>query len=109
MGDKEELRKLLRSVMRRSTDPRTEAQSDYLTDEDKVVQRIEREPGKKRACKDCTCGAKEEVKVEVRSSCGNCYKGDAFRCSGCPSMGLPPYEPGDVVSFSTDLNDGFEE
>ncbi|CAD25080.1 hypothetical protein [Encephalitozoon cuniculi GB-M1] len=108
MEDKEELRKLLRSMMRKSTDPRTKMQDEYLTDEDKAIQRSERPPAKKRACKDCTCGLKEEQEVRTRSACGNCYKGDAFRCSGCPSLGLPPYEPGDVVSFSMDLSNEFQ-
>eukprot|EP01048_Picozoa_sp_COSAG05_P019587 COSAG05_NODE_3105_length_2320_cov_1.261594_1_plen_204_part_00 len=52
------------------------------------------------ACANCTCGRKEgemaadgAVPAEP-SACGNCYLGDGFRCEGCPSKGLPPYEPG---------------
>jgi hypothetical protein len=58
----------------------------------------------KRACKDCSCGLKElqsgepvvsdaELKASV-SGCGSCAKGDAFRCGGCPYLGLPAYTPG---------------
>jgi len=69
---------------------------------------------KKRACKNCSCGraemeeggqggkeggvvlpvmTEEELKESV-SSCGNCYKGDAFRCGGCPFLGKPAFEAG---------------
>lgn len=73
---------------------------------------------KPKACANCSCGRKElEDKMDaaddakqaleqgiVRSSCGNCYLGDAFRCAGCPYRGLPAFKAGEKVELDTELS-----
>jgi hypothetical protein len=72
--------------------------------------------GGRKACDDCTCGRKEmeeganegESKSAVidKSACGNCAKGDAFRCAGCPFLGKPAFKEGEehlVLDLTDDL------
>ena len=64
--------------------------------------------GGRKACDNCTCGRAEleaaasnpthagsvPTTLPPSSACGNCSKGDAFRCAGCPFLGKPAFQEG---------------
>ncbi|SCU85460.1 LAFA_0D15764g1_1 [Lachancea sp. 'fantastica'] len=93
---------------------------------------------RRKACKDCSCGLKEQEEQELDAAraaqnsvlgtevkfdeqelaeidftiqgkkvggCGSCALGDAFRCSGCPYLGLPAFKPGQPISLDTIADD----
>ncbi|XP_037068477.1 anamorsin homolog [Pollicipes pollicipes] len=90
-----------------------------LVDEDELLDEEDRQrpdpaslrvcgtTGKRKACKDCSCGLAEELSAgkqpatkSVTSSCGSCYLGDAFRCASCPYLGMPAFKPGEKIQLS---------
>merc|ERR1712025_478494 len=87
--------------------------SDALLDQEDLVKpdpaslKVCGTTGKRKACKDCSCGLREELAdgkepttKSVNSSCGSCYLGDAFRCGSCPYLGMPAFKPGEKIQLS---------
>eukprot|EP00996_Jenningsia_fusiforme_P004496 NODE_5326_length_690_cov_39.021841_g4952_i0.p1 GENE.NODE_5326_length_690_cov_39.021841_g4952_i0~~NODE_5326_length_690_cov_39.021841_g4952_i0.p1 ORF type:complete len:114 (-),score=21.76 NODE_5326_length_690_cov_39.021841_g4952_i0:270-611(-) len=83
---------------------------DALLNEEDLAQKVVA-PGSdcstaRRACKNCSCG-RAELEAEQGqampanpSACGNCSRGDAFRCAGCPYRGKPAWTPGETVALN---------
>jgi hypothetical protein len=75
---------------------------------------------RRRACKNCVCGRAEvEAKLIAEGKmtadgdatwqppaggCGNCSKGDAFRCATCPFRSLPAWTTTTAQNGAVQLN-----
>lgn len=88
-------------------DDQTLLAEEDLAKPDPASLRVCGTTGKKKACKDCSCGLREELSAgmepttkSVTSSCGSCYLGDAFRCGSCPYLGMPAFKPGQKITLS---------
>jgi len=64
----------------------------------------------RKKCKNCTCGnnldidTNDTTKTDLqsfRSACGNCFRGDEFRCTNCPHLGMPAFILNDRVIINT--------
>uniref|UniRef100_A0A6P7H0E1 Anamorsin homolog n=1 Tax=Diabrotica virgifera virgifera TaxID=50390 RepID=A0A6P7H0E1_DIAVI len=92
-------------------DPDDLLDEDDLQKPDSASLRVCGTTGKRKACKDCSCGLADELAQEVngktiidtkdapKSSCGSCYLGDAFRCASCPYLGMPAFKPGEKIQL----------
>eukprot|EP00744_Colponema_vietnamica_P012945 GILI01018157.1.p1 GENE.GILI01018157.1~~GILI01018157.1.p1 ORF type:complete len:131 (+),score=40.81 GILI01018157.1:52-393(+) len=83
-------------------------EESLLTEEDKASKTANKSEEdcttRPTACKNCTCGRAEVERKALaegldttdfkppEGGCGNCARGDAFRCAGCPFRGKPGWD-----------------
>nr|CAI5857809.1 unnamed protein product [Callosobruchus analis] len=104
--------KIVDTVEDELIDPDDLLDEDDLKKPDPETLRVCGTTGKRKACKNCSCGLAEELASEAqkgktvdttdapKSSCGSCYLGDAFRCASCPYLGMPAFKPGEKIQLS---------
>jgi hypothetical protein len=63
-------------------------QADDLAEVDFTVE------GKVGSCGNCSLGGKFFISWSIRT---RSHRSDAFRCDGCPYIGLPAFKPGEEV------------
>ena len=100
-------------------------EASLLTEEDMAPKSGKTAPDcstRRRACKNCVCGrAEQEQKILAAGGtldddsaipsgpppggCGNCSRGDAFRCAGCPYLGTPAWSAAQDGTVQLNLAD----
>lgn len=105
MPEGDEIADLLNRAMHSKRDPRLAATAGLIAPGDEETAAVAERSVKQRQCANCTCGRAKKAASPKTSSCGNCSRGDAFRCPGCPYKGMPAFEEGQEFKFDDTLND----